>query len=419
VVTEDPREVVRRGYDALSARYDEYSGPAKYQALLGELRERVPPGRAVLDLGCGSGLPVARDLAAAGYRVTGVDISEVQISRARELVPQAGFLRADVTTVDFAPASFDAVICLYMLIHLPLEEQPPLLSRIASWLRPGGLFVATTGYRAWTGVDENWLGGGVPMWWSQADAATYRSWLTQAGLSVEREEFVPEGDTGHALFWASRPSALQPARPSGRPRDKRVIRPPGGDMKLSGRHVIVALALAGAAILLPSMALASTSGGASPAHPAVTPPACATAHPALPGGAFVWLSLPGDGFAGGVGYVMEITNEGRHACSLRGVPGAAVQGGNGRLIGSRVPASGQGPLITLKPGATAHFLLTIHIAGAVCAHPVTGQVLIYLPGQQQAQNGWQSAPACPGLRGGGVLSTGTIQPGTGIPDYDV
>ena len=190
-------------------------------------------------------------------------------------------------------------------------------------------------------------------------------------------------------------------------------------MKLSGRHLTVALAIAGAAILLPSMALASPSRDAASAHAAVAPPVCGNAHPALPGGAFVWASLPGDGFAGGVGYVMEITNEGRRDCSLRGVPGAAVLGGNGHPIGSKLPASGRGPLVTLKPGATAHFLLTIHIAGAVCAHPVDGQVLIYLPGQHQAQNAWQGAPACPGLRGGGVLSPGPIQPGTGIPDYNV
>ena len=189
-------------------------------------------------------------------------------------------------------------------------------------------------------------------------------------------------------------------------------------MKLSGRQLTAALAIAGAAILLPSMALASASRGAAPQHPDVTPPACGNAQPALPGGAFVWASLPGDGFAGGVGYVVEITNEGRRACSLRGVPGAAVLDGNGHVIGSKLPASGQGPLVTLKPGATAHFLLTIHIAGAVCTHPVGGQVLIYLSGQQQAQHGWQTAEACPGLRGGGVLSPGTIQPGIGIPDYD-
>ncbi len=204
---EDPREIVRRGYDALSVRYDQQcGGQTKYRSWLTGLRDRIPAGGAVLDLGCGSGVPVARDLAAAGYHVTGVDLSGEQIRRARELTPQAEFVRADVTAIDFGPASFDAVIALYVLIHVPLEDQPPLLARIASWLRPAGLFLATTGYRAWTGVDEDWLGGGVPMWWSQSDAATYRSWISEAGLSVDREEFVPEGDTGHALFWASRPA---------------------------------------------------------------------------------------------------------------------------------------------------------------------------------------------------------------------
>ena len=80
-------------------------------------------------------------------------------------------------------------------------------TRQEPWLRPGGLFAATTGYWAWTGVPEDWLGGGAPMWWSQADAGTYRSWIIQAGLTVEQEEFVPEGDSGHALFWAHKPSA--------------------------------------------------------------------------------------------------------------------------------------------------------------------------------------------------------------------
>jgi SAM-dependent methyltransferase len=165
--------------------------------------------RAVLDLGCGSGLPVARDLTAAGYRVTGVDISDVQIHRACELVPTAQFIRADITSVDFEPASFDAVVSFFALIHVPIKDQPFLLLRIGRWLRPGGLFVATTSYGAWTGTEENWLGGGVPMWWSHADVGTYRSWISEAGLSIDREEFVPEDDGGHALFWARRAGARQ------------------------------------------------------------------------------------------------------------------------------------------------------------------------------------------------------------------
>jgi 2-polyprenyl-3-methyl-5-hydroxy-6-metoxy-1,4-benzoquinol methylase len=199
---------VRRGYDALSHRYRaDDAGEGHYAGWLAGLRERVPAGGAVLDLGCGAGVPVARALDADGFRVTGVDVSEVQIGRARRLVPGARFLRADATLVEFPAGSFDGVVCLYTLIHLPLDEQPVLLGRIAGWLRPGGWLLATTGQQAWTGTEDNWLGGSATMWWSHADAATYRDWLGRAGLEVTAQDFVPEGDGGHALFWARRPEA--------------------------------------------------------------------------------------------------------------------------------------------------------------------------------------------------------------------
>jgi SAM-dependent methyltransferase len=120
-------------------------------------------------------VPLARDLAAAGYAVTGVDLSAVQVERARRLVPTARFLHADAGEVSFPASSFDAVVSLYALIHMPLDEQPRLLRRIGRWLRPGGWLLATTGHHAWTGSEDNWLGGEAPMWWSQADAATYRA----------------------------------------------------------------------------------------------------------------------------------------------------------------------------------------------------------------------------------------------------
>jgi SAM-dependent methyltransferase len=122
-------------------------------------------------------VPVARYLANAGHHVTGVDISDVQIERARRLVPAGVFLRDDATRLQLPPDSFDAVVCLYALIHMPLAEQPSLIQRIATWLRPGGWLLATVGHSAWTGTEDNWLGGPAPMWWSHADAATYRSWL--------------------------------------------------------------------------------------------------------------------------------------------------------------------------------------------------------------------------------------------------
>ncbi|MFB6720456.1 class I SAM-dependent methyltransferase [Kribbella sp. NPDC056345] len=203
---EEAKALVRRGYDELSARYDEaYGSETKYGDWLQALLTQLPVRAQVLDLGCGSGVPVAKVLAEAGHLVTGVDISEVQVARARERVPAATFLQADATTLDLAADSFDAIVSFYALIHIPVDEQEALLQRIGTWLRPGGSFVATIGSGAWTGSEENWLGGDVPMWWSQADTATTRTWIENAGLAIDRQEFVAEGTSGHTLIWARRP----------------------------------------------------------------------------------------------------------------------------------------------------------------------------------------------------------------------
>ncbi|MEP7022701.1 MAG: class I SAM-dependent methyltransferase [Actinomycetota bacterium] len=200
-----PKDIVRRGYDRISRLYRaDDASEGRYAPWISLLLERLSPTSAVLDLGCGCGVPVSRALVAAGHAVTGIDFSPVQIERARELVPGARFQCVDASQAEFPAASFDAVVCLYALIHIPMADQPPLLAAVARWLKPGGWLLATTGQDAWTGSDPYWLGGDAEMWWSHPDAATYRAWIGQAGLTVEAEEFVPEGDSGHALFWARR-----------------------------------------------------------------------------------------------------------------------------------------------------------------------------------------------------------------------
>lgn len=198
-------ESVRLAYNEVSLLYrGDADSPENYVAWVAELHQKLRASSDVLDLGCGCGVPVARDLARDGHNVTGVDISDVQIARAQQLVPNASFIRADATAVSFMPGSFDAVVCLYALIHMPLDAQPGLIARCAGWLRPGGWLLATTGQRRWTGSEANWLGGTATMFWSHADAATYRRWFIDAGLEIVQQQFVPEGNGGHALFWAHR-----------------------------------------------------------------------------------------------------------------------------------------------------------------------------------------------------------------------
>ena len=208
----DPKDIVRAGYDKVSYAYrGEGNDPAspdfeQYGTWLRELLELLPAGAPVLDLGCGNGIPVARLLSEAGCQVSGVDLSQVQIERAKRLVPKAHFTRADMSAVKFPPASFAAVVSFYAIIHLPLEEQPALFDNIFTWLRPGGFLMVTTGAQAWTGTEEDWLGvEGARMYWSHADAQTYRQLLTDCGFSIHWMRFVPEGSGGHTLILARRP----------------------------------------------------------------------------------------------------------------------------------------------------------------------------------------------------------------------
>ena len=202
---EDPKTIVRRGYDLVSRAYRaDDADDGDYADWLDLLEKRVEAGSSVLDLGCGCGVPVVRRLAQR-YAVTGVDLSPVQIERARKLVPSATFICADMATMQFADESFSAITCLFALIHLPLAEQPAFLRDVRRWLRPGGLFLATVGHQAWTGLENDWLGvKGGDMWWSHADTDTYRRWLAEAGLQVELESFVPEGSVGHTFMLATR-----------------------------------------------------------------------------------------------------------------------------------------------------------------------------------------------------------------------
>jgi 2-polyprenyl-3-methyl-5-hydroxy-6-metoxy-1,4-benzoquinol methylase len=91
----DPKELVRAGYDAVSARYQDDDAPDGPRGeWLATLSTRLPASAEILDLGCGCGVPADRWVVERGCRVTGVDVSPVQIERAERLVPQGRFVRA-------------------------------------------------------------------------------------------------------------------------------------------------------------------------------------------------------------------------------------------------------------------------------------------------------------------------------------
>jgi SAM-dependent methyltransferase len=203
-VARDPKEIVARGYDAIALRYAEWAGRVTSPALhwLRDLDARLSDGADVLELGCGRGVPGTRELARR-HRVTGVDISAVQIELARHHVPEASFVHADALELDVAADSFDAVVALFLFGHVPIDEQRELIGRIAFWLRDGGLLLATFGAGdAGEDVDHDWLG--APMFFASLGGDTYLPLLRDCGLEPLRDEVIVQHEPGHgdiAFHW--------------------------------------------------------------------------------------------------------------------------------------------------------------------------------------------------------------------------
>ena len=195
-----PQSLVEAGYDTLGPRYLEWANnvaPRERAAWVDEVLSRLRDSSAVLELGCGPGIPVGQQLA-AHHRLTGVDLSREQLRLAREELPDAELKHADMTTVRFDPSRFDAVVALYCLNHVPQNELTHLVGRIASWLRPGGLLLANfpTSENAGS-VEHDWLG--VDMYFSGFTATRNLDLLLRAGFSVLRSEVITQEEFGRPV----------------------------------------------------------------------------------------------------------------------------------------------------------------------------------------------------------------------------
>ena len=205
------KRVVAAGYDRMAGRYAAWASEIAYDPrgrMTAELVGRLPDGAAVLDLGCGSGLPSTAALAQR-CNVTGVDISASQIALARRQVPGATFLIADITQVQLPASSFAAVTAFYSIIHVPREEHAALFRNVTRWLKPGGYFLAALSAAGDPGWHGEWMG--VPMFFSGFDAETNARMLRDLDLTLLLDEVIdthePDGAVPFHWVLARKPPA--------------------------------------------------------------------------------------------------------------------------------------------------------------------------------------------------------------------
>ncbi|MGW8551583.1 class I SAM-dependent DNA methyltransferase [Streptomyces tubercidicus] len=131
-------------FNAIGDRYDNAFPHKEGQLASGAwLADTLPAGSRVLDLGCGTGLPSARQLVDSGHRVVGIDLSPSMIRLARQNVPDADFHRLDIADLRSGrlggTGSFDGIAAFFSLLMLPRAEIPYALGMLHDLLRPEGL----------------------------------------------------------------------------------------------------------------------------------------------------------------------------------------------------------------------------------------------------------------------------------------
>jgi SAM-dependent methyltransferase len=171
---DERQRTVQAGYDSLASEFLVWTAKIEddpRHRLLDDFVSRLPAEARVLELGCGAGVPSTTTLAER-FEVVGVDISKAQIELARQNGPRATFIHGDLADLDFSPGSFDGVTAFYSITHVPREQHADLFGRIASWLKPGGWFLASLSPVDSGDWSSDWLG--VEMFFSGFDADTNR-----------------------------------------------------------------------------------------------------------------------------------------------------------------------------------------------------------------------------------------------------
>jgi SAM-dependent methyltransferase len=180
------------GYEDIAQRFLERRSQTRVGAgVIRAWAQGLPRSGTVLDLGCGSGEPVARILDVSGLRVWGVDASPTLVAAFRRHLPRGKVVCEPVEHSNFFGRRFDGIVAIGLMFLLTEAAQRALIPRIARALAPCGelLFTAPEQACSWQDV----LTGRISR---SLGAETYRAALAEAGLKL-LPSMVDEGGNHH------------------------------------------------------------------------------------------------------------------------------------------------------------------------------------------------------------------------------
>ncbi|MDP5220276.1 class I SAM-dependent methyltransferase [Ruegeria sp. 2205SS24-7] len=146
----------------------------------------LPNHARILDLGCGSGDPIAAYFLGLGHRVVGMDASHAMISIARQRRPEGDWRLGDMRALAL-PERFDGIIAWNSFFHLTQAEQRDVLPRMARHLRARGALLLTVGPEAGEVAGRV---GDDPVYHASLSQSEYSSILANERMQVVA--FTPE-----------------------------------------------------------------------------------------------------------------------------------------------------------------------------------------------------------------------------------
>ena len=169
------------------------------KAWLDAFLAHVPPDGSILDLGCGSGEPIARYLIEQGRGLTGVDAAPGLVDLCRRRFPDHDWRVADMRGLALG-RTFDGAIAWHSAFHLMPADQRALFAVYARHVAPGGVLMFTSGTDEGEAVGE-WRG--EPLYHGSLSAAEYRAALEASGLDL-LDHRTDDPETGGATVWLAR-----------------------------------------------------------------------------------------------------------------------------------------------------------------------------------------------------------------------
>lgn len=193
-------------YERNAYAWDEQRGrprPLMEQGWLDRVTALIPAGGTILDIGCGSGKPIAAHLIARSYVVTGIDSSQTMIDMCRDRFPAHRWQVADMRTLTLGE-QFAGIIAWDSFFHLTPSDQRMMFPVFCMHAAPGAPLLFTSGPRHGDAIGSF---EGEPLYHGSLDPGEYRTLLRDNGFTVVDHALEDPTCGGHTVWLAQRETA--------------------------------------------------------------------------------------------------------------------------------------------------------------------------------------------------------------------